>query len=82
MTQLENLRSRFEEIVSIRGIGLMVGMELNIDVNKIIQACAENGLLLLRAGENTIRFTPPLIIEKSHIDEAIEILISVFSIAN
>ncbi len=78
ITQLENLRLRFEEIGSIRGIGLMVGMDVNVDVNKIIRSCAENGLLLLKAGENTMRFIPPLIIEKSHIDEAIEKLIKAF----
>jgi acetylornithine/N-succinyldiaminopimelate aminotransferase len=75
ITQLENLRLRVDEIGSIRGIGLMVGMDVNVDVKKVIQACAESGLLVSKAGENTIRFTPPLIIEKSDIDEAMEKLI-------
>ena len=78
MTRLENLRPRFEEISSIRGIGLMVGMDVAVDVKKVIRACIDNGLLVAKAGENTVRFTPPLIIEKSHIDEAIEKITKAF----
>lgn len=75
ITCLENLRSRVDEITSIRGIGLMAGMDVTVDVKKVIHACMDDGLVVAKAGENTIRFTPPLIIEKSHIDEAIEKLI-------
>jgi acetylornithine/N-succinyldiaminopimelate aminotransferase len=78
ISRLEDLRSRFDEINSIRGMGLMVGMDVTVDVKKIIHACLKNGLLVAKAGENTVRFTPPLIIEKSHIDEAIEKITKAF----
>ena len=39
----------------------------------IIKKCEEKGLLLIGAGTNTIRFVPPLIIDKTHIDEAVNI---------
>ncbi len=60
----------------VKGLGLMVGMELpeNIKVKEIVQRALEKGLVVGMAGKNTLRFVPPLIIEKKHIDEAVEIL--------
>ncbi|MCI0495232.1 aspartate aminotransferase family protein [candidate division KSB1 bacterium] len=78
LAQLKNLRSRFNEIIAIRGIGLMIGMDVSVDVKKIIHACMETELVVAKAGDNTIRLTPPLIIEKAHIDEAVEKLIKAF----
>jgi predicted acetylornithine/succinylornithine family transaminase len=76
ITRLADLRSRFDEISSIRGLGLMVGMDVTVGVKKVIRACLDNRLVVAKAGDNTIRFTPPLIIEKLQIDEAIEKLIT------
>jgi len=45
---------------------------------EIVMKCFERGLLLLPAGESVIRFMPPLIVRKEHIEEAIEILERVF----
>jgi acetylornithine/N-succinyldiaminopimelate aminotransferase len=61
-------------VVDIRGMGLMIGVELNFLAKPIIEKCMEKGLLLASAGANVLRFTPPLIVEKSHIDEAVGIL--------
>jgi len=72
--KLENLKSKFPQITDIRGIGLMQGIELNDDISKIVESCTQKGLLLVGAGTNVIRFVPPLIVQKHHIDKAISIL--------
>ena len=61
-------------IIDVRGQGLMLGIELNCSVKNIVKECMEKSLLLLGAGENVIRFVPPLIIGKKEIDKGISIL--------
>lgn len=59
-------------IVDVRGRGLMAGIELDIAPGGIVQAGYEHGLLLVSSGTNVIRFVPPLIIQKAHVDELID----------
>ena len=59
-------------IVDVRGRGLMAAIELNIAPADIVTQGYEHGLLLVNSGPNAIRFIPPLIIEKQHVDELIE----------
>jgi acetylornithine/N-succinyldiaminopimelate aminotransferase len=66
-------------ITDVRGRGLMVGVELTIDAAPIIEAGYEHGLLMVNAGQNVIRFVPPLIIEKSHVDELVEKLTTILA---
>ena len=69
----EYLKERLEEINSplikeVRGRGLMVGIELTVDVSPIIDVGYQNGLMLVNAGTDVIRFVPPLVVEKQHVD--------------
>ena len=48
-------------------------------LNKIINACFDEGLLVLKAGRNTLRFLPPLTISKKEMDDGFEILNRVFA---
>ena len=59
-----------------KGIGLMVGADLPEEINakEVAKKCLENGLIIGTAGKNTLRFVPPLIINKNEIDEALNIL--------
>ena len=57
-----------------RGMGLMLGMELSVPAGNIVKEALENNLILISAGSNIIRFVPPLIIEKEHIDAMYKIL--------
>jgi len=77
--KLNGLKSKYEIITDVRGIGYMQGIELSIPAADIINKTIENGLLLVNAGKNVIRFVPSLIASKSDIDEAIDILDSVLS---
>ncbi len=57
-----------------RGFGFMQGLEFTMPVKDIASKALENGLILISAGANTIRFLPPLVMQKAQIDEMIEIL--------
>lgn len=72
--KLEELVKEFDHILERRGRGLLQGIELLIPVKDVLDKAMEKGLILYAAGNNTIRFVPPLVIEKSHIDEMIDIL--------
>jgi predicted acetylornithine/succinylornithine family transaminase len=63
-----------DRIVGIRGRGLMVGMEFNIDVKELIGLCMDQGLLLLNAGPRVLRFVPPLNISQTEINQGVAIL--------
>jgi acetylornithine/N-succinyldiaminopimelate aminotransferase len=73
----EYLQERLSEINSplikeVRGRGLMIGVELTIDVTPVVKAGYEHNLLLVNAGTNVIRLVPPLIAQKSDVDNLIE----------
>lgn len=70
--QLKTINS--PKIKAVRGLGLMVGIELDTEVKEIVLNCMERGLLVINAGANVIRFVPPLVITKADVDKAISIL--------
>ena len=70
MERLEELNS--PHITDVRGRGLIAGIAVDVPPAKIVEQGYEQGLLLLNAGQDVIRFVPPLIIEKAHVDELIE----------
>jgi len=72
--KLNMLKVQHNIINDVRGIGLMQGIELSIHAKPIISRCMEKGLLLVGAGEQIIRFVPPLIISAEEINEGINIL--------
>ena len=72
--KLGELKEKCEAIIDVRGYGLMIGIELNCPVKDIVLECLNKGLLILAAGENIIRFVPPLIIQKIEIDKGLGIL--------
>ena len=71
---LDNLKEKYDCILERRGAGLMQGLVFDRPVRDIISRALEEGLVLINAGENIIRFLPPLIISKANIDEMIDIL--------
>ena len=82
-TGLEGLQKKHDCIGDVRGLGMMIGVEFVSDrkTNKpapelrdrIEVACFERGLIILGAGTNTIRWSPPLILTKENADVALEI---------
>jgi acetylornithine/succinyldiaminopimelate/putrescine aminotransferase len=63
-----------DQIVDIRGAGLLVGVEFNRPVAPIVSAARENGLLVISAGEFVLRLCPPLIITADQIRTAVATL--------
>jgi 4-aminobutyrate aminotransferase len=76
MDRLRELQAKRESIVDVRGLGLMVGMELRQPgaAAEVMQRAFRRGLLLLTCGKNTIRFCPPLVIDEQDVDIAVGIV--------
>jgi 4-aminobutyrate aminotransferase len=84
MTHLKDLQSRYECIGDVRGLGLMLGMEIVKDRetkeadpglrDRLVQECFKKGLLLLGAGKSVLRFMPPLVATEDNVDVAVEII--------
>ena len=74
---LEELAGEYDWINEARGLGLLLGIEVEKSPKDILQKMIERNILTLVAGENVVRFAPPLIIEREHVDEVLSALDSV-----
>lgn len=71
--ELEKMKKKNKNIVDVRGIGLMIGVELKgIKVTDVVNMLLEQGVVTISAGENVLRLLPPLIISKQEIINALE----------
>ena len=74
-SELKKIQSEYSKIIKdIRGVGLLIGLQLHRDQTKFIKKLADNNLLTIRAAENVIRILPPLTVKKKEIDLAIKII--------
>ena len=71
---LKALKETTDEIQEIRGTGLIQGIMVKKPAGEIINQALKEGLVIISASENVIRLVPPLIIEKEHVDEMLDIL--------
>jgi acetylornithine/LysW-gamma-L-lysine aminotransferase len=69
--KLEELQTKHPLIKEVRGLGLMLGIELKCEVQGVIAKTMARGVLILNAGRTVIRFLPPLVITKEQIDKAL-----------
>ena len=76
--ELNKLVEEYDFVTARRGMGLMQGLEVTIPVGEVSAKSLECGLIVITAGSNVLRFVPPLVIEKEHVDEMIEKLKKVF----
>lgn len=72
--KLKQLAEKYTFVQEVRGMGLMLGMELTIPGKDIVARCLEQGLLINCTNGNVLRFLPPLIITEQQVDQAIQIL--------
>ena len=70
--QLDALVASYDFLTARRGMGLMQGVVCEKPVGRVAAKALEEGLIVITAGSNVLRFVPPLIIEKKHVDEMIE----------
>jgi acetylornithine/N-succinyldiaminopimelate aminotransferase len=77
--RLEEMKKEFPSIIAdVRGMGLLVGMELTRDGAPLVKACMEKGALINCTAGNILRFMPPLIVNEKDIDHLIDILEQIF----
>ncbi|MGH9174170.1 MAG: aminotransferase class III-fold pyridoxal phosphate-dependent enzyme, partial [Vicinamibacterales bacterium] len=84
MDGLRALQDRHPLIGDVRGTGLMIGIELvrdrqtkeraSTERDRLVEECFTRGLLVLGAGRNTLRLSPPLILTKAQADTAVRII--------
>ncbi len=77
--KLSILATQNPRISEIRGVNLMIGIQLDRDASPYVEKCHKAGLLVGKAGADVLRLVPPLIIEKKHVDTAIDILTEVLA---
>ncbi len=63
----------------MRGLGLLQGMELDMNAKVVVSECLARGILINGAGEHVLRFVPPLIITQPEIDRLLDTLGQIFS---
>ena len=71
---LDKLVAKYDCLTARRGKGFMQGVECTLPVGQVSAKALENGLIVITAGSNVLRFVPPLIIEKEDIDQMIVLL--------
>ena len=78
--KLNDLKKSYPKVIKeIRGIGLLIGIKVNVDLGNFINKLTNNKLLTIRAAENVVRILPPLNVKKREIDQALRILNKVCS---
>jgi acetylornithine aminotransferase len=73
-SRLEWLKSRHAKIMDVRGMGLLLGIRLNVDGEPFVRQCMEKGFLINCVQGNILRFVPPLVIRVEEIDALIDCL--------
>lgn len=79
LTELNKHLGDYDNVIDIRGSGLMLAIELDRPCTKLVAAGIENGILINVTSQNTIRLLPPLIISKTQIDEIVSKLVPLIS---
>lgn len=72
--RLNEVKAKHSDIVDVRGLGLMCGIEFNHPVGDIVKKAMEKGVIMISAGKNIVRLVPPLVITKSDVDKFISVL--------
>ena len=78
VNRLKGLQKGFDFIKDVRGMGLLIGMELSFDAGDIVKKCMERGILINYTNGNILRFIPPLIVTADEVDLLIIALEEIF----
>ena len=71
---LQGFADKYDQVLAVRGKGLMLGLVIDGDVKAVVEALREQGILALTAGRNVVRFLPPLTLGESDLEDAIEMI--------
>ncbi|MBI2126065.1 MAG: aspartate aminotransferase family protein [Thaumarchaeota archaeon] len=72
--KLERIKEMHPIVREVRGMGLMLGLELKFDIRNILMNGIKNGVIMLYSGRNVLRFLPPLVITREQVSRASDIL--------
>jgi len=72
-------KDRQHVVRDVRGLGLLQGIEVEMDAKTVVNDCLRRGILINATGEHVLRFVPPLIISQPEIDRLIEVLSQIFN---
>jgi acetylornithine/LysW-gamma-L-lysine aminotransferase len=78
--QLIGLKERHKIIREVRGLGMMLAVELRFEVRDVLFDGIRNGLLMLYSGRNIIRLLPPLVMDETTVSRAVDIMDNVLSL--
>jgi acetylornithine aminotransferase len=75
---LSECKDRHHLVRDVRGLGLLQGMEVEMDAKTVVADCLKRGFLVNAVGEHVLRFIPPLIITQPEVDRLLEVLSHIF----
>jgi acetylornithine/N-succinyldiaminopimelate aminotransferase len=75
---LSECKDRHHVVRDVRGLGLLQGIEVEMDAKTVVGDCLKRGILINATGDHVIRFVPPLIITQAEIDRLMEVLSQIF----
>ncbi|MCC6140432.1 MAG: acetylornithine transaminase [Nitrospira sp.] len=76
---LADFKDRHHAVRDVRGLGLLQGLEVEIDAKAVVADCLSRGVLVNATSERVLRFVPPLVITQTEIDRVLETLSSIFN---
>lgn len=79
MNLIRSKTSHLDSVVDVRGMGLMIGVELNQPARPVVEKMFEHRILSNAAGGNVIRIVPPIVITKEEIDQVVDVLLKCLS---
>ena len=82
MQAFNELKAQYDFVSDVRGLGLMIGIDVEIPTADILNKATEKGLVLLTAGTKTVRLLPMLNITDAEVDLAIQIINEIFQELN
>ena len=71
---LQSFVDKYDQLLEVRGKGLMIGLVVDGDPKAVVDALKEQGLLALTAGGNVVRFLPPLVLKEEDLEEATDMI--------
>ena len=75
---LSECKDSHHVVRDVRGMGLLQGMDVEMDAKTVVSDCLKRGILINAAGDHVLRFIPPLIITQPEIDRLLEVLSQIF----
>jgi predicted acetylornithine/succinylornithine family transaminase len=73
--QLRSALASLPGVVEVRGNGLLVGIRLDRPASVVVDACREQGVLVLSAGPDVLRLAPPLVVTEAEVDAALDVIL-------